>query len=96
MNDPDVLKEVGGCFGLAGIVSAIAFKMDVMTYANFHPKKTLMEESIPRPGADPESEAFQKMVDLCENSYYVEFFWFPNNGTEDGYWENCWKNDGVK
>ena len=95
MNDPDILKGVGGCFGLAGIVTAITFKMDAMTYAKFHPKKTLMEESIPRPGADPESEAFKKMVDLCESSYYVEFFWFPNNGTEDGYWENCW-NDGVK
>ena len=34
------------------------------------------------------------MVALCEDSYYVEFFWFPNNGVEDGYWENCWTNDG--
>ena len=29
-------------------------------------------------------------------SYYTEFFWFPNNGVDDGYWENCWKNDGEK
>ena len=36
------------------------------------------------------------MVDLCTNSYYVEFFWFPNRGTEDGYWENCWTNDGLE
>ena len=41
-------------------------------------------------------QAFKKMVDLCTNSYYVEFFWFPNRGTEDGYWENCWTNDGLK
>ena len=34
------------------------------------------------------------MVALCEKSYYVEFFWFPNNGVDDGYWENCWTNDG--
>ena len=34
------------------------------------------------------------MVALCEKSYYAEFFWFPNNGVEDGYWENCWTNDG--
>ena len=27
-------------------------------------------------------------------SYYAEFFWFPANGVETGYWENCWKNDG--
>ena len=29
-------------------------------------------------------------------SYYAEFFWFPNNGYDDGYWENCWKNDGEE
>ena len=29
-------------------------------------------------------------------SYYAEFFWFPNNGIDDGYWENCWKNDGEE
>ena len=34
------------------------------------------------------------MVALCERSYYAEFFWFPNNGVDDGYWENCWTNDG--
>ena len=28
--------------------------------------------------------------------YYTEFFWFPNNGIEDGYWENCWNNDGEE
>ena len=36
------------------------------------------------------------MVDLCTSSYYVEFFWFPNRGTENGYWENCWTNDGFE
>ena len=41
-------------------------------------------------------QAYKKMVDLCTNSYYVEFFWFPNRGTEDGYWENCWTNDGLE
>lgn len=67
-----------------------------MTWAKFHPKKSRMADSIPRPDGDIESEAFKKMVDLCTNSYYVEFFWFPNRGTEDGYWENCWTNDGLK
>ena len=91
-----MLRGIAGCFGLAGIVTFITFKMDTMTYAKFHPKKVLMENSIPRPGADPESEEFKKMVELCKDSYYAEFFWFPNNGTDDGYWENCWKNDGLK
>lgn len=94
ITDKETLRVAAGCFGLAGVVTSITFKMDAMTWAKFHPKKTLMEDSLPRPGADVESEAFKKMVDLCENSYYVEFFWFPNNGVEDGYWENCWTNDG--
>ena len=83
MNDPDILKGVGGCFGLAGIVTAITFKMDETMYPNCNPKKTLTM-------ADPESEAFKEIVDWCED-YYVQFFWFPNNGNEGGYWENCWK-----
>ena len=29
-------------------------------------------------------------------SYYAEFFWYPNNGVDTGYWENCWKNDGKE
>ena len=36
------------------------------------------------------------MVSLCRDSTYTEFFWFPNRGEEEGYWENCWNNDGVK
>ena len=108
----ETLLAVAGCFGLAGVVTSITFRMDAMTWAKFHPKKTLMEDSLPRPGADVESEvivqnkgsifhsnivqAFKKMVSLCEDSYYVEFFWFPNNGVEDGYWENCWTNDGLE
>lgn len=112
VTDRETLLAVAGCFGLAGVVTSITFRMDAMTWAKFHPKKTLMEDSLPRPGADVESEvivqnkgsifhsnifqAFKKMVSLCENSYYVEFFWFPNNGVEDGYWENCWTNDGLE
>ena len=38
--------------------------------------------------------AFKKMVSLCRDSTYTEFFWFPNRGTEEGYWENCWTDDG--
>ena len=94
VNDKDQLKAYAGCFGLAGIVTSITFKMDKMTWAKFHPKKSKMIQSIPRPGAQPDSDAFKKMVDLCTSNYYVEFFWFPNRGTDDGYWENCWTNDG--
>ena len=38
--------------------------------------------------------AFKKMVSLCCDSTYSEFFWFPNRGTDEGYWENCWIDDG--
>merc|ERR1719295_775548 len=53
-----------------------------------------MEQAIPRPGTDREDPTFTRMVDLCENHYYTEFFWFPNHGSEEGFWQNCWNNDG--
>ena len=28
--------------------------------------------------------------------YLPEFFWFPNRGSEEGFYENCWNNDGDK
>ena len=125
--------------------------MNKMTWAKFHPKKTLMRDSIPPPGTDRwtifmipirklvmqyfcrskkergipvlgdpgvkvgfhwplfilsltigiscstlfrEDPAFKKMVSLCRDSTYTEFFWFPNRGTDEGYWENCWIDDG--
>ena len=86
-----------------------------MTWAKFHPKKTLMADSIPRPGTDRQDPAFTRMEALCRDSTYTgqhphhsklnqsspytsisEFFWFPNNGTESGYWENCWTDDGLE
>ena len=82
--------------------------MNKMTWAKFQPKKTLMRDSIPPPETDRstilslrlniflsrEDPAFKKMVSLCRDSTYTEFFWFPNRGTEEGYWENCWTDDG--
>ena len=56
VSDKETLKAVSGCFGLAGVVTSITFKMDAMTWARFHPKKGLMEDSLPRPGADVDSE----------------------------------------
>ena len=96
INDKEQLRTFAGCFGLAGIVTSITFKMDAMSWSKFHPKKTRMEYSIPRPGVNADSLAFQKMVDLCTSSYYAQFFWFPNRGMNNGFWENCWTNDGDK
>ena len=56
INDKNQLKAFAGCFGLAGIVTSITFKMDKMTWAKFHPKKTRMADSIPRPDGDTNSE----------------------------------------
>ena len=71
VDDPDTLLAVAGCFGLAGIVTAITFRMDRMTWAKFHPKKSLMADSIPRPGTDQEDPSFQRMVSLCRDSTYT-------------------------
>ena len=65
--DSTRFKCVLFAFGLLGIVTAITFQMDKMTYARYHPKKTDMICSIPRPATDPSDPAFQKMVDLCQN-----------------------------
>ena len=65
VDDPDQLKAVSGALGLIGVVTAVTLKMDKMTYARFHPKKTLMADSIPKPGTDPSHPAFKRMVELC-------------------------------
>jgi hypothetical protein len=67
VDDPAKLKSIAGAFGLMGIVTHITFRMDKMTYARYHPKKSRMIDSIPRPGTDPSDATFQKMVDLCQN-----------------------------
>ena len=56
VNDKEKLKAFAGCFGLAGIVTSITFKMDAMTWARFHPKKSRMIDSIPRPDGDTNSD----------------------------------------
>merc|ERR1739844_246003 len=42
VDDPEILKSISGAFGLMGIVTHITFKLDKMTHARYHPKKTLM------------------------------------------------------
>ena len=60
INDKEQLKAFAGCFGLAGIVTSITFKMDKMTWAKFHPKKSRMADSIPRPDGDTNAEVLNK------------------------------------
>ena len=53
----------------------------------FQPKKTLMRDSIPRPGADPDSEAFQvRYMDpdpdffflSCYSVFCIRIHLYPN------------------
>ena len=69
IDDPDQLKAVSGALGLVGVVTAVTLKMDKMTYARFHPKKTLMADSIPKPGTDTSHPAFKRMVELCRLTF---------------------------
>lgn len=92
INDPELLRSAAGCFGLLGIVTALTLRLDKMTYARWQPKKSSMIEAIPKP-TQSDAEHFER---LCKTSYYTEFFWFPNNGLDEGYWENCFNNDGTE
>ncbi|XP_059095639.1 uncharacterized protein LOC131890329 [Tigriopus californicus] len=93
VSDPELLRSAAGCFGLLGIVTSLTLKLDYMTYAEWMPRKTPMWKSIPKPGTGLVEEEL-RLKKLCEESYYAEFFWFPANGSTEGYWENCWRNDG--
>ncbi len=42
VDDPELLKSAGGCFGLLGIVTAITLRLDAMTLAEWQPKKLNM------------------------------------------------------
>mmetsp|Transcript_4446 Transcript_4446/g.6903 ORF Transcript_4446/g.6903 Transcript_4446/m.6903 type:complete len:713 (+) Transcript_4446:343-2481(+) len=105
VDDPEQLKSVSGCFGMLGIVTSITMKLDPLTFARMIPQKKRLELTIPPPkGFDIPArfdmsdiktemldEAFEEFVDSCENDYYVEYFWFPN---QKRCWINNWKNDG--
>ncbi|KAL7563060.1 hypothetical protein ACA910_007148 [Epithemia clementina (nom. ined.)] len=105
VSDPALLQAAAGCFGLCGVVTAITFKLDILTFATFAPTKTRVGLTIPPPkdykipdgvdmsGITP-AELEQARLDFihkCETNYYAEWFWFP---TSKECWVNCWNNDG--
>mmetsp|Transcript_24979 Transcript_24979/g.28896 ORF Transcript_24979/g.28896 Transcript_24979/m.28896 type:complete len:679 (-) Transcript_24979:146-2182(-) len=105
VDDPVQLKSVSGCFGMLGIVTSITMKLDPLTFACMIPQKKRVELSIPPPkgfdvpkrfdmseiSKDSLKEAFEVFRDSCDNDYYVEYFWYPD---QDECWINSWKNDG--
>ena len=91
VNDPDQLKAVAGSFGLFGIILSLTYCFPKMTYALFDPKTPSMKDIIPQ----QESDA-SVLGDLIENNYFNEFFWFPGNGTETGFWMNIFDNNGKR
>ena len=91
VNDPDQLKAVAGSFGLFGVILSLTYRFPKMTYAVFDPKTPSMKEIIPQ----QESDA-SVLGDLIENNYFNEFFWFPGNGTETGFWMNIFDNNGKR
>ena len=95
VDDKELLKSVSGCFGILGVVVSLTLRLDYMTYARWQPRKSSMEKALPRPSSKDEEDAM-RFARLCEKSYYTEFFWFPNNGLDEGYWENCFSNDGTE
>ena len=49
VNNPEQLKAAAGCFDLLGIVTAITFKFDRMTYAHMQPERKKLALTIPPP-----------------------------------------------
>jgi hypothetical protein len=107
VDDPTQLAAAAGCFGLLGIVTAVTFKLEPMTYAVMQPVRARLPLSIPPPpgfaipagvdmtGIDQSAldAAWDAFVQACENDYYAEWFWFPY---QRDCWINTWNNDGTR
>ena len=97
VNDPTKLKAVAGSFGLFGVILSLSYRFSKMTYATFSPRTTCMSNIIPPYSAtinEVRNYDASSLQSLVENNYYNEFFWFPGNGQDQGFWLNAWKNVG--
>jgi len=93
VDDPKLLPAAAGHLGLLGIVTAITYKVEEMTYAKFQPRNW--------PGG---IEAFfnfsgntipEDSIRLMENSYYFEMIQFPvHHNVKGNLWMDAWSNDG--
>ena len=106
VNDPEQIKAAAGCFGMLGIVTAITFELDEMTYANMKPEKIPVVHAIPptdgmnvpyhldvRMTREERQRRYEEFVQHCEKDYYSEFFWFA---FQRDAWVNSWKNDAPR
>eukprot|EP00521_Asterionellopsis_glacialis_P016031 CAMPEP_0195308760 /NCGR_PEP_ID=MMETSP0707-20130614/38395_1 /TAXON_ID=33640 /ORGANISM="Asterionellopsis glacialis, Strain CCMP134" /LENGTH=587 /DNA_ID=CAMNT_0040373047 /DNA_START=157 /DNA_END=1920 /DNA_ORIENTATION=+ len=105
VDDPFQLRSVSGCFGMLGVVTSITMKLNPQTFARMMPMKKRLALTIPPPKGFqiPEAvdmsgikslmleQAFEEFKSSCEQDYYVEYLWFPN---QTKCWINNWKNDG--
>jgi len=92
INDPELLKVIGGSMGMLGIVTSITYRLDEMTYARFWPQHIPDGlESIVPPAGDPLPE--QTLVFLT--NYYSEAIQYPrHHGAPGVLWMNSWDNLG--
>ena len=107
VDDAEQLRAAAGCLGLLGIVTAVTFKLEPMTYAVLQPVRRRLALTIPPPpgfavpagvdmtGVDQAAmdAAWTEFVRACQNDYYAEWFWFPY---QRDCWINTWADDGTR
>merc|ERR1719507_382909 len=93
VDDPELLLAAAGSLGLLGVVTAITYKVDEMSYARFQPRSW--------PGGVAAMYNFtgdeipQETIDLMEKSYYFEMIQFPVHHNYEGIlWLDAWDNLG--
>ncbi|MGF6886873.1 hypothetical protein ABIA39_005362 [Nocardia sp. GAS34] len=104
VSDPELITAAAGAFGILGILTAITFRLDPMTYANMKPIMVPALLAVPpAPGQQVPPElaisvtdaqrdaAWREFTRRAEQDYYAEWFWFPYR--PDVY-VNTWSNDG--
>lgn len=107
VDDPVQLACAAGCFGLLGVVTAVTFTLEPMSYAVLEPVRsrlaltippgpqTLVPPEVDMSGIGPEQldAAWAAFVRACESDYYAEWFWFPY---QRDCWINAWNDDGDR
>ena len=92
VNDPELLKIVGGSMGMLGIVTSITYRLDEMSYARFWPQHIPggLESILP-----PAGEVIPDETLIFMNNYYSESIQYPSHhGAKGVLWMNSWDNLG--
>merc|ERR1719495_477056 len=93
VDDPELLPAAASSLGLLGIVTAITYKLDEMSYARFAPQNfpgavgaffNFSGDSIP-----------EETIAMMKDSYYFELIQFPvHHNAKGNLWVDAWNNDG--